>query len=1005
MKGQNMLVATSCPIEFKYPTNAKIKWVALGTNKPFAFLLGMNWIQNNCKSINFANKEIILDNGVTIPFLSKQVERDIYTLEVSKIQDINIQDLNEKEKLVVEKLLNKYSSLLYREGDILTNTNTVVHEIKTKTDEQINSKLYRYPPQHEEEVRRQMIEMETQGIIRKSRSRYSSPIIVVPKKTDQSGKPKFRIVVDYRRLNQVTIDDKYPMPNIDSILDKLGKAQYFSTLDLAKGYHQILMSERDIEKTAFITPAGLYEFLRMPFGLKGAPATFSRLMNDILREEINKICIVYLDDILIFSTTLEEHEKSLNIIFSKLKNHNLKIQVNKCSFMKKNTEFLGHVLSKEGIRPNPEKIKVIQEFNIPKTERQLKGFLGTTGYYRKFIKDYSKIAYPMIRYLKKDKKININDPLYIAAFENLKSLISSHPILKYPEFDKPFIVTTDASNFAIGAVLSQNGQPVCYVSRTLNDHEKNYSTTDKEFLAIVFSINYFRPYLYGKKFKIITDHMPIKYLNTKYKGKDFSQRNQRWLLKLQEYNFDIEYMKGRDNKVADFLSRLENSPLISTENYSESNLNVSDTDTIHSADEQLLDHIEIKDEIINKYKNQLILSYDPICEITVKDSRSIIEINPLDNQDKIISLLKQHIKSGKTGIYSKVSDTDYNKIQQQIIALFSHSRNYKFVRCSKQAKEIESERELHKQISLYHTKESMHSGINECYYNIKDKIYFPKLREHIILIINNCQKCRGIKYDRKPIKQKFEHTETPEGKNHIIHLDIFHYKKTSFVTVIDKLTKFAVAYEILDRNWRTKKSIIIEHFSKFGKPNKIIMDNEFKAEQIIAYLNEENVQVHLTKPNSHTGNADIERLHSTLIEKISAIENNDLSVEMKMHTAVGNYNDRFHSTIKCTPREAKEKEDEQTLVYRVRNVKNHIINKRNKTREDYYENRGEGHIRNYKRLRHKNEPYYRLHTLTNVHKTNIKRPLNITDNIPHDNHISDDDCSSTRAVAGDTHNR
>lgn len=164
-----------------------------------------------------------------------------------------------------------------------------------------------------------------------------------------------------------------------SILDKLGRAQYFRTLDLAKGYHQILMAEKDIEKTAFITTAGLYEFVRMPFGLKNEPATFQRLMNEILREYINKFCIVYLDDILIFSTTLEEHERSLNLIFAKLKKHNLKIQVDKCSFLKTDTEFLGHVLTREGIKPNPEKIQIIQEIEVPKTEKQLKGFLGTTG--------------------------------------------------------------------------------------------------------------------------------------------------------------------------------------------------------------------------------------------------------------------------------------------------------------------------------------------------------------------------------------------------------------------------------------------------------------------------------------------------------------------------------------------------------------------------------------------------------------------------------------------------
>lgn len=973
-----------------------MKWVKIDINKQFDFLIGMDFINKNVKLIDFKNQEITLNNNVTIPFLSKHLQEEVNALEESDLGNIQLSHLNEEEKSGILKLLEKHKKLLYKEGDRLTNTTSIVHEIRTITNEQINAKLYRYPPQHDAEVRRQMMEMEKNGIIRKSKSRYCSPIIVIPKKKDNSGVQKYRIVVDYRKLNEITIDDKYPLPNIDSILDKLGKAQYFSSLDLAKGYHQILIAEKDIEKTAFITPAGLYEFVRMPFGLKNAPATFQRLINEILREYINKICVVYLDDILIFSTTLEEHLNSLEKIFKKLTEHNLKIQADKCSFMKRETEFLGHVLTTEGIKPNPNKVSDILLVELPKTEKQLKSFLGMTGFYRKFVKDYAKVAYPLIKYLKKDVKINIKDPQYIEAFEKLKLLIASHPILKFPDFEKPFVVTTDASDYAIGAVLSQDGHPICYVSRTLNNHERNYSVTDKEFLAIVYSVTYFRPYLYGNRFKIITDHAPIKYLNYKYKGKEFSQRNQRWILKLQEYNFDIEYLQGKENKVADFLSRIENSPKINEHNSSDSNMDLSET--IHSTDEQLLDHIGIKEEIVNKYKTQLILTYNPEEEFETRHGRRIIKINPLNEEINIADILKRYIKSGHIGIYSEVEDRDYNKVQQIIIRLFSGDKRIKFIRTTKRAQEIENEQQCHKQISLYHTRESLHSGINETYNTLKNKIYYPKLQEHIQLIINNCEKCQEIKYDRNPIKPILNMTETPQRKNDVIHLDTFHYAKQTFITIIDKLTKFAVAYLINDRNWVKKIAIIEGYIATFDKPRKIVMDNEFKSEQVKRYLQDKNIEVHWTKPNSHTGNADVERLHSTLIEKIQAIEEN-ISVEQKIQIAIGNYNDRYHKTIEMTPREATKLSDTKLLIDKINKKKNKYINDLNKNRERYKETRREGYIKNYKRVRHKNEPYFRKYPLENVHPCNIKRKTKFSD---YSDNINDD-LVSARAIAGSSH--
>ncbi|CAK1595436.1 unnamed protein product [Parnassius mnemosyne] len=354
-----------------------------------------------------------------------------------------------------------------------------------------------------------------QGIIRPSESAWSSPIWIVPKKVDASGKTKWRLVVDFRKLNEKTISDKYPIPNISDVLDKLGNCQYFTTLDLASGFYQVEMNPSDIPKTAFNVEHGHFEFLRMPMGLKNSPSTFQRVMDNVLRDLQNTVCLVYLDDIIVFSTSLQEHMVNLEKVFQKLRESNFKIQMDKSEFLKLETAYLGHIISKDGIKPNPSKISAIEKYPLPKTAKEIKQFLGLIGYYRKFIPDFARITKPLTQCLKKGRKITL-DTDYINCFEKCKTLLTNDPILQYPDFNKEFILTTDASNVAIGAILSQgpigSDKPVCYASRTLNESEVNYSTIEKELLAIVWATKYFRPYLFGRTFKILTDHKPLQWV-------------------------------------------------------------------------------------------------------------------------------------------------------------------------------------------------------------------------------------------------------------------------------------------------------------------------------------------------------------------------------------------------------------------------------------------------------------------------------------------------------------
>ncbi|MCI0564136.1 MAG: reverse transcriptase domain-containing protein, partial [Nitrososphaera sp.] len=408
--------------------------------------------------------------------------------------------LNREEKESLLDVCERFHDVFHLEGDYLGYTNAASHRITTNPDiAPINVRPYRLPEKHKQEINEQVKKMLAEGIIRPSKSQWNAPLLVVPKKADASGKTKMRVVVDFRKVNDITVGDSFPLPNITEILDQLGKAKYFSTLDLASGFHQIPMEEEDKCKTAFSTPHGHYEHNRMPFGLKNAPATFQRLMNTVLTGIQGLRCYVYLDDIVIHAPSLQEHNKRLEEVLERLRHNSLKLQPDKCEFLRKEVNFLGHVITSDGIKADPEKIRAVKQFPIPKAVKDVQAFLGLAGYYRRFIRNFSSLAKPLTHLLKKEVKFGWTSREQ-EAFENLKKTLTTAPILQYPDFEQPFIVTTDASDKAIGAVLSQgiigSDLPIAYASRTLNSAEGNYSTTEKELLAIVWAVNHFRPYVY-----------------------------------------------------------------------------------------------------------------------------------------------------------------------------------------------------------------------------------------------------------------------------------------------------------------------------------------------------------------------------------------------------------------------------------------------------------------------------------------------------------------------------
>ncbi|CAK9821240.1 Retrovirus-related Pol polyprotein from transposon 17.6 [Anthophora retusa] len=509
--------------------------------------------EETVKPNTFTNKDFYLDGkptrvcfinlGESETKITNNIESNNSYDHLSTFKElIRLSHIERSLREPLEKLLLFYIDVFNLEKEFLPCTNLAKPTITLKENKIINTKSYKPPECHKNEIARQMKEMLDKKIIEPSDSPYNSPVWVVPKKSDASGKQKWRIVIDFRKLNELTDQDAYPLPDIDDILSQLGNPKFFSALDLSSGFHQIPMDENSKKYTSFSTPQGHYHYNRMLFGLKNAPATFQRMMDTALRGLINKHCFVYLDDIIIFGQSIEEHNRNLAIVLQRLKELGLKLQPDKCEFLKPELEYLGHVITAEGVKPNPKKLEAVKNFKLPKTPTDIKSFLGLAGYYRKFIRNFSKIAKPLTDLTKKDTPFRWTEKEQ-NSFDTLKEKLCSSPVLKFPNFNEQFVLTTDASNEGLGAILSQGGHPCFYISRTLNPPEKNYSTTEKELLAIVWSIRRLRQYLLGRRFIIQTDHQALKWLQN---CKDPSSRLIRWRLKLEEYDYEIQYVKGKE---------------------------------------------------------------------------------------------------------------------------------------------------------------------------------------------------------------------------------------------------------------------------------------------------------------------------------------------------------------------------------------------------------------------------------------------------------------------------
>lgn len=514
---------------------------------------------------NYSERELTLPQSKTIAmFSTAEVDcpvdavRTVHTNKetaqnvgkIAKELKFGLEELSTYERQEIEKMLTNYSDVFATSSLDLGKCDVVKHRIETKDAPPIYQRAYRVPYSLRDEMERQVQGLLEKDIIDYSKSPWGSPALLV-----QKADGSYRFVIDYRKLNSVTRVDPYPLPNIQETLSQLGSAKYFSVVDLASGFWQIEMDKEHREKTAFNTPSGHYEWKRMPMGLVNSPAVWQRTADVILMGLLGKKCFVYMDDIIIYSQTFSEHVADIEQILLRLRAAGLKLKTTKCQFLKREVKYLGHIVSADGVRPDPEKIECVKNFPEPQSVREVRGFLGLIGYYRRHIPDFAKIAKPLTALTAKRVTFRWTEE-EAKAFTRLKEIMVTSPILRHPDFSRPFMLATDASQYAVGAVLSQvfegHEHPVAYASRQLNNAEQKYAATERECLAVVWAVAHFRCYLYGRKFNLVTDCQALKWLMN---VRDPSSRLARWNLRMQEYEFEVQHKPGKTNANADALSR------------------------------------------------------------------------------------------------------------------------------------------------------------------------------------------------------------------------------------------------------------------------------------------------------------------------------------------------------------------------------------------------------------------------------------------------------------------
>lgn len=843
-----------------------------------------------------------------------------------KIEELTAHIENEKQRQRLQNILWKHGKLLdTRKPSIIKAT--IHHAIDTGAHSPVYTPPYRVSYRDEQIQREEIDKLLKQGIIEESTSPWSSPIVLVRKKDGS-----VRFCIDFRKLNNITTKDAFPIPRIDDIFDHLSQAEYYSTIDFKAGYFQVGLDPKDCPKTAFSTRDQHYQFTVLPQGVTNGPPAFQRIVSQILGPTRWQYSLAYLDDVIIYSQTFDQHLQHLDDILHRLDDANFRLNVNKCQIAKTSIDYLGHHIERSNIRPNAENIRALLDTPKPTTAKDVFRFVKAAEYYRKFIPNFSTIAQPLYKYAPVTKEQRSSKPQSTPidmveeecdAFNKLKEILTNDLVLRIPDENLPFKIHTDASKIGIGAVLMQthrNGDlPIAYISKKFTTTQMNWPATEQECYAIIYAIEKWHKYLDGREFTIETDHKPLLPFNTK---QQLNPKCERWRLKLQQYKFNIRYIKGKHNTVADYLSRapVENAstdvddyiPIKSqstqTENHEVMNI-VMSVITRNQAKQTKSDERddgEPTDQPCEKQqeKRNVESMTDHSCAHNEKKKTTNIPDNQITpfTMEELKRL--QHEDEKTKHIMNNIHKFNQYCIQDDML-MRKTNPPVPYVPSGRIRSDI---------MKIYHDTPAngAHFGRNKTTHKIRERYYWPNMISDIRHYVKSCMPCLQNNHRRQKAPGALKPIKPPDGVWQLLTMD-FHGPITPatkqgnryIISLTDVLSKFVITKAVRDCTASTAARFLTEEvILKYGTPKCILTDNgtHFTATMMAELFKRIGVTHLYATPYHPMTNGQIERYNATMDAKIAALSNeNRTNWDEQLPFVTFNYNTSIHATTAQIP--------------------------------------------------------------------------------------------------------